>query len=74
VYAGLDEHDQALAWLSKAVGQRDVALFLQSDPVYDRLRSDPRFQALLRQVNFNGSTSLSRVIHPLSLSSGLSGG
>src|SRR5207248_3917341 len=42
VYAGLDDRDHAFAWLNKAVDQRDVALFLQTDPVYDRLRDDPR--------------------------------
>jgi TolB-like protein/Tfp pilus assembly protein PilF len=56
VYAGLDDRDEAFAWLSKAIDQRDVALFLQADPVYDRLRSDPRFLSLLRRVNLNGST------------------
>jgi tetratricopeptide (TPR) repeat protein len=56
VYAGLDDRGRALAWLSKAIDQRDVALFLQADPVFDRLRGDPRFLALLRRVNFNANT------------------
>jgi TolB-like protein/Tfp pilus assembly protein PilF len=56
VYAGLDDRGRALAWLSKAIDQRDVALFLPADPVFDRLRGDPRFLALLRRVNVNANT------------------
>ncbi len=51
VYAGLGERDRAFSWLQKAVDQRDVALSLQADPVYDSLRSDPRFRVLLQHVN-----------------------
>jgi len=57
VYAGLADRDQAFLWLQKAVDQRDVALSLQADPIYDGLRADPRFPALLRQVNRNASGS-----------------
>jgi tetratricopeptide (TPR) repeat protein len=51
VYAGLADRDRAFLWLSKAADQRDVALTLQADPVYDGLRSDPRFRNLLQRVN-----------------------
>jgi TolB-like protein/Tfp pilus assembly protein PilF len=51
VYAGLGDRDRAFSWLQKAVDQRDVALSLQADPVYDGLRSDPRFRVLLQHVN-----------------------
>ncbi len=53
VYAGLGDRDRAFSWLQKAVDQRDVALSLQADPVYDGLRSDPRFRALLQRVNLS---------------------
>ena len=51
VYTGLGDRDRAFSWLQKAVDQRDVALSLQADPVYDSLRSDPRFRVLLQHVN-----------------------
>ena len=50
-YISLGDNDQALAWLEKAYAQHsnDLAT-LKVDPVYDPLRSDPRFQDLLRRV------------------------
>jgi Tfp pilus assembly protein PilF len=53
VYAGLGDRDRAFSWLQKAVDQRDVALSLQADPVYDSLRSDPRFRFLLQRINLS---------------------
>lgn len=50
VYVGLGDEDQALAWLGKAVDAQDVNLFLLADPIYDPLRSDPRFNQLLRRA------------------------
>jgi tetratricopeptide (TPR) repeat protein len=51
VYAGLGEKDQAFAWLEKAYAVRNKGLiFLKVDPCVDPLRSDPRFQNLLRRV------------------------
>ncbi len=53
VYAGLGEKDSAFEWLEKAVVVRDKGLtFLKVDPCLDPLRSDPRFQDLLRRVGF----------------------
>lgn len=53
VYIGLGERDQAFEWLAKAVEQHDVNLFVQTDPLYDPLRGDPRFTALLHRMNLN---------------------
>jgi adenylate cyclase len=51
VYAGLDEKDQAFAWLEKAYEERSGALpFLKVNPTWDPLRSDPRFEALVAKV------------------------
>ncbi len=45
IYAGLGEKDQAFAWLEKAYQLRMHALiFLNANPHFDSLRSDPRFQ------------------------------
>jgi TolB-like protein/Flp pilus assembly protein TadD len=53
VYAGLGDKDQALAWLERAYQVHNSWLALvQVDPRYDGLRSDPRFQDLLRRMNF----------------------
>ena len=51
VYAGLGEKDKAFEWLEKAYTLRDRGLtYLKVDPCVDPLRSDPRFQDLLRRV------------------------
>jgi tetratricopeptide (TPR) repeat protein len=55
VYAGLGDRERAFEWLSKAVDQKDVSLLLIGDPVYDNLRSDPRFRALLERANLGRS-------------------
>jgi tetratricopeptide (TPR) repeat protein len=57
IYAGLGEKDQAFEWLEKAYEERDQGLsFLKVDPTLDPLRSDPRFQDLLRRMNFPPSS------------------
>ena len=51
IYAGLDDKDQAFAWLSKAYEQRAFQLqWINVDPRWDNLRSDPRFQEMLRRM------------------------
>jgi eukaryotic-like serine/threonine-protein kinase len=53
VYTGLGEPDQAFGWLEKAYRAHDKGLtYLKIDPTLDPLRSDARFQALLRRMNF----------------------
>jgi TolB-like protein/DNA-binding winged helix-turn-helix (wHTH) protein/Tfp pilus assembly protein PilF len=48
---GMGDTDQAFVWLEKAYSQRgNVMVTLQVDPLYDPLRSDPRFPELLRRV------------------------
>jgi serine/threonine-protein kinase len=52
VHAALGQEDQAFAWLEKAYEVRDAALIWANvDPGFDNLRSDPRFQDLLRRMN-----------------------
>ncbi|MGH9863597.1 MAG: winged helix-turn-helix domain-containing protein [Candidatus Acidiferrales bacterium] len=52
-YALLGEKDKAFEWLEKAYQERALGLLqLRVDPDVDSLRSDPRYQALLRRVNF----------------------
>jgi serine/threonine protein kinase/tetratricopeptide (TPR) repeat protein len=48
---GLGQKDRALDWLEKAYDDRsDWMVLLQTEPVFDPLRSDPRFQELLHKV------------------------
>jgi eukaryotic-like serine/threonine-protein kinase len=51
IYIGLGEKNQAFIWLEKAYGSRPLRLiFLKVDPAYDSLRSDPRFDNLVRRI------------------------
>ncbi|HZI86079.1 MAG TPA: tetratricopeptide repeat protein, partial [Pyrinomonadaceae bacterium] len=53
IYAGLGDNEQAFAWLDKAYNERSVWLsFLKVDRKFDGLRPDPRYQELLRKMNF----------------------
>jgi len=53
VYLGLGENSQTIDWLEKAYEGRSVwVCWLKVDPLFDPLRSDPRFQALYRKMNF----------------------
>lgn len=53
VVESLGEPDDAIALLYKAYEENDSsALWLKVDPQYDSLRSDPKFQELLRRMAF----------------------
>jgi tetratricopeptide (TPR) repeat protein len=52
VYTGLGKKELALEWFEKAYLQRTGALiYLKVEPLYDSLRSEPRFSDLLRRMN-----------------------
>jgi len=49
IYAALGDNDQAMAWLEKGYDERfNPGVLLR--PGFDPLRSDPRFQELLRRI------------------------
>jgi len=51
IHLGLGEKDQAFDWIEKAYEDRSAWLvYLKVDPLFDSLRSDPRFVDLLRRV------------------------
>ena len=53
VCAGLDDPDRVFTWLTRAVEDRDgLCVYLATGVLLDPLRADPRFQALLRKMNF----------------------
>ena len=57
-HIGMNNNDLALECLNRAYEERYGALvWLPLEPVYDSLRSDPRFQALLRKMNFPQQSS-----------------
>jgi eukaryotic-like serine/threonine-protein kinase len=55
VYVGLGNKEKAFAWLEKSYDDRDAVAFtglnLAGSPIFDPLRSDPRFTDLLRRMN-----------------------
>jgi TolB-like protein/tetratricopeptide (TPR) repeat protein len=52
VYTGLGEKSTALDWLEKAYKERnDRLVYLNVDPMADPLRSEPRFQDLMKRLH-----------------------
>jgi serine/threonine-protein kinase len=55
VHYALGNDDRAFEWLDRACDARDTwAAFLKVDPIWDQLRSDERFIALLERVGLGG--------------------
>jgi len=53
-YTALGMKDEALAWLQKGVDTFSGGMDrLKVEPAFDPLRSDPRFQELLKRMNFS---------------------
>ena len=53
IHIGLAEKDQAIEWLERAYREHDIWLvWLKMGSTFDTLRDDPRFQDLLRLMNF----------------------
>ena len=51
LFAGLGDRDKALMWLEKAFAERaDGLTWLNVEPMLDEVRSDPRFQELIRRM------------------------
>ena len=50
LYVSARDPDRALDWLGNGLAARDPALPYLGLPFYDNLRSDPRFQSLLRRI------------------------
>ncbi len=50
-YARVGDKEQALRWLERSVQEREPPLLhINNSPNFEFLRSDPRFQALLRRM------------------------
>jgi serine/threonine protein kinase/TolB-like protein/lipoprotein NlpI len=54
VWGGLDEKNKALENLEKAYEERESSMaWIKVWPIFDNLRSEPRFQALLKKMNLD---------------------
>jgi Tfp pilus assembly protein PilF len=54
IYLLLGENEEGWKWFEKAYNERSRQLvFLKVDFIYDNIRPDPRFQALLKKVGFD---------------------
>ena len=55
-YAALGDDERAFEWLERAYDVQPIGLSIRllSNPVLERLRADPRFQDLLRRMNYPG--------------------
>ncbi len=51
IYAALGEKDEGFVWLDKAYEEHDfILVLLKVEPMFEKLRSDPRFTVLLKRV------------------------
>jgi TolB-like protein/Tfp pilus assembly protein PilF len=50
IYTGLGDRDSAFEWLEKAYQERAARIQEVSEPLFDSLRSDPRFPGLMRRI------------------------
>jgi TolB-like protein/DNA-binding winged helix-turn-helix (wHTH) protein len=55
IYAHLGDKEQTLEWIEKAYQERDVmlpCLVKQTEPAFTLVKDEPRFQAILKKVQF----------------------
>ena len=50
IYAALNEKELAFSWLERGSAAGAIGSFYKDDPVWDPIRSDPRFADLLRRM------------------------
>jgi tetratricopeptide (TPR) repeat protein len=50
IYATLNEKEMAFSWLDRGLGRGAIGFFYKDEPVWDPIRSDPRFTDLLRRM------------------------
>ena len=59
ILLGLGDSDRALEWFERAADEHSIGFYLPSvDPVYDPLRSHPRFVALMQRMRLAGHAAL----------------
>jgi len=50
IYAALNEKEMAFSWLDRGLATGAIGAFFKDEPVWDTIRSDPRFADLLRRM------------------------
>ena len=51
VYYGLGDEEKTFEWLERALEEQSYSIaHLKANPIWDGLRSDPRFIALLKEI------------------------
>ncbi len=53
VYTGLGDRDSAFHWLEKAYQERTMRIQELPQPIFDSLRSDPRYHDLMRRIGLS---------------------
>jgi tetratricopeptide (TPR) repeat protein len=51
IYATLNEKEPALSWLQRGLATGAIGSFYKDEPVWDPIRSDPRFEALVKKMS-----------------------
>jgi hypothetical protein len=49
-YAGLEDKEKCLSWLTKAYEERSSVTYIKVDPTFEFLRDDSRFKILLEKI------------------------
>jgi TolB-like protein/Tfp pilus assembly protein PilF len=53
IYGDLGENARALHWLTKGMNERSPSMiFIKADPLLDPVRNEPRFQEMVKRMNF----------------------
>jgi TolB-like protein/Flp pilus assembly protein TadD len=50
IYATLNEKEQAFSWLERGLTAGAIGFFYKDEPVWDTIRSHPRFEALVEKI------------------------
>ena len=50
IYARLNEKEMALSWLERGLATGAIGPFYKDEPVWDSIRGDPRFEALVQKI------------------------
>jgi eukaryotic-like serine/threonine-protein kinase len=54
IHAALNEKELALTWLERSLAAGAIGAFFKDEPVWDPIRSDPRFADLMRRMGIPG--------------------
>jgi adenylate cyclase len=50
IYVGLNDKETAVSWLERGLAAGTIRVFYKDEPVWDTIRSDPRFTDLLQRM------------------------